>query len=251
MDGDTDLGGPVHHFPVTRCTVILATGSPDPVVRQQAFGSLVAGYWKPVYKYIRLHRRSSNDDAKDLTQAFFLEALQKGFFQQYDPTQSRFRTYLRVCVDGFVGKHVRAAHRLKRGGETPVLSLDFAQAERELGLHIPQGGGDVDEFFHREWVRSLLGLAVEDLRQECEQAGKRIHFTLFERYDLEAPDRQERLSYAELSREFGVPITQVTNHLAFARRRFRTHLLDRLRATTGSDEEFRDEARHLLGGDVP
>ena len=42
-------------------------------------------------------------------------------------------------------------------------------------------------------------------------------------------------------------MTAVTNHLAFARREFRRILLEKLREITASDEEFRTEARTLLG----
>jgi len=39
----------------------------------------------------------------------------------------------------------------------------------------------------------------------------------------------------------------VTNHLAFARRELRRLVLERLRAVCASDDEFRLEARELLG----
>jgi len=39
----------------------------------------------------------------------------------------------------------------------------------------------------------------------------------------------------------------VTNYLAFARREFRRIALERLREMAASDEEFRREARALLG----
>jgi len=42
----------------------------------------------------------------------------------------------------------------------------------------------------------------------------------------------------------------VTNHLAAARRDFRRIVLDRLRAMTASEEEFREEVRTVLGIDT-
>ena len=45
----------------------------------------------------------------------------------------------------------------------------------------------------------------------------------------------------------GLPVTQVTNHLAWARREFRRLILERLRELSASDAEFRSEARELLG----
>ena len=70
-------------------------------------------------------------------------------------------------------------------------------------------------------------------------------FDVFERYDL---DRDEKtLTYAELGRELGLPVTQVTNHLSAMRRELRRHLLDTLRELCGSEDEFRQEARLVLG----
>ena len=57
--------------------------------------------------------------------------------------------------------------------------------------------------------------------------------------------------YAVLARDTGLSVTAVTNELAWARRVFREIVLERLRAICASDEEFRAEARDLLGVDVP
>jgi hypothetical protein len=87
---------------------------------------------------------------------------------------------------------------------------------------------------------------VDALKAACAAEGKTIPFRIFERYDLEGNDA-ERPTYAMLAEEMGIPATQVTNHLAWARRRFRALLLERLRALCATDEEFQREARSLLG----
>jgi RNA polymerase sigma factor (sigma-70 family) len=236
-------------FPPTRQSVIVATRSADPRLRERALDALVSGYWRPVYKYLRVRWQASVEDAQDLTQGFFAAALEKGFFDRYQPARARFRTFLRTCLDGFVAKQRQSAGRQKRGGGARHLALDFRDAEGELRQLEVASDLDMEEYFHREWVRHLVGEAVAALRRQCEAERKRAHFTLFERYDLEGPDAPVRPSYAELAAELGVPVTQVTNWLAWARRRFRALLLDELRAATGSDEEFRAEARALLGRD--
>jgi RNA polymerase sigma factor (sigma-70 family) len=230
---------------------VRAAGSADAAVRRQAQETLIAAYWKPIYKYIRFKWGITNEDAKDLTQAFFTRAVERDFFDRFDPARARFRTFVRVCVDGFVAKEHRAAGRLKRGGGIVQVSLNFAVADVELTRHAPCQGSDPDEFFRREWLRGLFAQAVDDLRQVCEASGKRVHFALFERYDLDGPDAAERLTYATLGEQFGLPATQVTNYLAFARRQFRELLLARLRASTGSEDEYEHELRCLFGGEAP
>jgi RNA polymerase sigma factor (sigma-70 family) len=246
MDADTGIGGPRHGFPQTRHSILLAARNDNAAVREQAFDALIAAYWKPVYKYIRIKWSASNEDAKDLTQEFFTAAFEKTFFEPYDPARSRFRTYLRTCVDGVVMNARKASVRIKRGGQMEFLSLDFETAERELGATPASQSTGPEEFFEHEWIRSLFELAVDDLRRQCELAGKSTQFALFDRYDLDPP-AGGRPTYAELAAEFRIPVTQVTNHLSFARAEFRRHVLDRLGRLTGSDEEFRSEARRILG----
>jgi RNA polymerase sigma factor (sigma-70 family) len=247
---DTDLGGPADRFPATRCSVLRAVTSPDAIVRRQAQETLVSAYWKPVYKYLRMHWQLANEDAKDLTQGFFTLALDKSFFDRFDPAKARFRTFLRVCVDGFVSKEQRAASRMKRGGEAAHESLDFAGADAELQRHIPAPGADPDDLFRQEWLRSLFSFAVEDFRKHCLASAKEKHFQVFQRYDLEAAESGEPLTYAQLAEELGLSTTQVTNYLAFSRTHFRKLLLDRLRATTGNDDEYQLEVRNLFGGEI-
>lgn len=243
---DTRMGG---RFPQTRRSVVIAARDADPEIRRQAWETLLSAYWKPVYKVLRVRWRLEREDAEDLTQEFFTSALVKGTFERYDPGKARFRTYLRTCLDGFAANERKAARRLKRGGGQVPLSLDFEGAEEELRRHGASEGLGVEEYFHQEWVRALFGLAVEDLRRWSEEAGKQVHFRLFERYDLEGPDAPERPTYAQLAAEAGLPPTQVTNHLAAVRRELRRLVLERLRELTGSDQEFRDEARAILGVD--
>jgi RNA polymerase sigma factor (sigma-70 family) len=236
-------------FPPTRRSVVLAARDADPEVRRQAWEALAAAYWKPVYKLLRSRWRLGREDAEDLTQEFFATALAKRTFDRYDPARARFRTYLRTCLDGFAANERKAAGRLKRGGGQVQLSLDFAGAEAELLRHGAGEGLDPDEYFHREWVRALFDLAVADLRAWCEESGRQVHFRLFERYDLEGPDAPERPTYAGLAAEHGLPVTQVTNHLAAVRRQLRQLVLQRLREQTATDEELRAEARLVLGVD--
>jgi RNA polymerase sigma factor (sigma-70 family) len=257
---DADSGGPppLHGgaggrggaFPLTRHSVVRALASGDTQVRRRAFETLVSSYWKPVYKYIRLRWQAPREDAEDLTQAFFTQAFEKRLLERYDSRRARFRTFLRTCVDGSVANARKAASRLKRGGQVTFVPMDFLNAEAEIAEGSPPIDADMDDVFRREWVRALFELAIERLRAECAHGGKELHFALFERYDLHAPTASESLTYADLAREYDLPDTQVTNFLAFARRRFRLHVLEVLAELTGSEEEFAEEARDLLGVDL-
>ena len=230
----------VSSFPTTRRSVVLALRSDDADERARAFDTLVAIYWKPLYKVARVAWTKSREDCEDLTQSFFATALEKDALASYDPAKASFRTFLRLLFERHVMNQAKAASRLKRGGG--AAQLDFDEAEGEM-----QGDGGAsltpEQYFQREWVRSVFGVAVERLREQVPER----HFALFEAYDL-SDDRS--ICYRDLAERFTLPETTVTNHLASVRRQFRRIVLDTIREATASDQEFRAEARALLGVDA-
>jgi RNA polymerase sigma-70 factor (ECF subfamily) len=240
MDADTAIGGLRDRFPSTRHSLLEAV-SADGALPNEALEQVAALYWKPVYKYIRLKWHKDNEDAKDLTQSFFASALERDFFQQFDPRKASFRTYLRMALDRFTANEHAAAHRQKRGGTVSITALDFAEVEAQA---LQCADADTpEEVFHREWQRQLFTLAVEDLRAHCREAGKQLQFQIFEEYDLADGDRP---AYAELALRHGISAAALNNHLAWSRRVLRTYLTDRLRGVTSGDRELRDEMRTVL-----
>jgi RNA polymerase sigma factor (sigma-70 family) len=237
-------------FPNTQVSAIAAARDGSGNDRARALDAIVAAYWKPAYKYVRLRWRSGPEDAEDLVQGFFARALEKSFFQRYEPGRARFRTYLRVCLDGHVANERKAEGRLKRGGGVDLLPLDFATAEGEVRRHDAPVDDDPDATFEREWARGLFERAIESLRADCAADGHEARFRAFERYDL-AGDDADRPSYAALAAELSLPVTTITNHLAWARREFRRRVLADLRSLCGDDAEFRAEAKRLLNVEAP
>ena len=227
-------------FPTTRRSVILALASGDAVERTRAFDTLVACYWKPLYKHARRAFGRSREDAEDLTQSFFARAFEKESLATFDSAKAGFRTFLKLLFDRFASNEWKAEQCIKRGGGE--IHLDFDAAEEELGRE----GAVVtpEEYFQRELVRSVFGLALDRLRTACEGEGKQKQFAVFEAYDL---DEDRDLSYRDLAVRFDITETQVTNYLAAMRRRFRETVLEALREVTASEEELRAEARTLLG----
>ena len=185
MDADTLIGGPDGRFPETRSSAISAALSDDAARRRPAQEAIVSAYWKPVYRYIRIRWRSSNEDAKDLTQSFFAAALEKEFFHSYDARKGTFRTFLRVCLDRFLANESNFASRQKR-------LANFSTLE-----HDPPGGESPERIFEQEWARSMFEDAVDEMRKNLLARGRGMCFEVFERYDLaEDPTTYDRLAQA-------------------------------------------------------
>ena len=245
---DSDFQGNKGGFPITRLSAIIASESSDQKERAIGLEILASAYWNPVYKYVRLKWNKSNDDAKELTQGFFAEAIEKQFFAKYDPSKARFRTFLRTCVDGFIANENKAAGRIKRGGDTVILPLDFEEIDERF-LNNKLSENEINDYFENEFRRSLLNSSIETLRSELSSAGKDVYMKLFERYVLDEDVAGSKLGYKDLAEEFHLPVTTITNYLASARRDFRRIVLEKLRDLTGNEEEFHREARALLGVD--
>lgn len=217
-------------FPDTRQSVLLRLRDGDESVRRQSWEAIVEAYWTPVQAYLRKRWNESEEDAADLTQAFFLSALEKGTLVFYDPARAAFRTYLRTCLDRF------AINSRKRDRRRPTgASVDF---------DLPAAAESPDAVFEREWTRGLFSLAVEDLRN----AGDDVRFRVFLAYDLN--ESEVRPTYADLALRFGTTTETITNYLASMRRQFRKAVLARLRELTATEREYRSEARAILGVDV-
>lgn len=207
-DPDTELGGSGRQFPATRHSLIQA--AVEGPLSREALDELIALYWKPAYKHVRIQWNRSNEQAKDLTQGFFTALIEQNWLADFDPAKGRLRTWLRACLDRWVLKQDELANRLKRGGGVEF-TFDFEAAERELASTAPSA----EDIFLREWEREVFARALADLRTLCRATGKESQFRIFEQYDL---TEEPRPNYAELAAAHGLPVTTVTNYLAWCRR---------------------------------
>jgi RNA polymerase sigma factor (sigma-70 family) len=223
-------------FPTTRRSVVLSLASGDVTERTRAFDTLVALYWKPLYKFARLAWNRTPEDCEDLTQSFFTRLLQGGTLASYDAQKAAFRTFLRMLFERHAANETKTDQRLKRGGGQVRLEVESAEAE----MASEQASTSPEEIYQKEWVRSVFGLAIARLRDEIASTD----FAIFEAYDL---DGDRAVSYRLLAERFALTETTVTNRLAASRRKFREIVLDTLREATASDAEFHNEARALLG----
>lgn len=254
MNQDT-VAGP-GGFPLTRHSAILRSASEDPELRRRGFDEVVSAYWRPVYKYLRMRWGLDSDRAQDLVQGFFTHALERRTLARFDPGRAHFRTFVRTCVDSFVKNERKAAGRQKRGGHHGFVSLgsqefDPSSLDREIGEASLAADDDLDAWFQREWIRSVFETCLARFAELAIEKNKRAAHRAFERYDLEGPEQDPPPTYAGIAEELEIPVTQVTNHLSWARRELRRIILEHIATITGSAEEAREEARAIFGESLP
>lgn len=241
---DTELGGSGgERFPVTPWSAIIRAGKADPGARAAALERLLTAYWRPIYVYVRRKWNRSNEDSKDLTQAFVAHILEKDLFSAADKARGRFRALLRTSLENFLRNQYAESQALMRGGGRKIHSLEMAM-ENEGEVPVPDEGSPED-VFRTEWVRAIFSRAVDQLRREYDAKGKQVYRKVFERYQFGG---EEGLSYETVAKEFGLKIWDVTNYLADARRRLREIITEQVKEYCVSDDEFREEMNELFGG---
>ena len=203
--------------------------------RQLGLEALCARYWKPIYAYLRRAFAKTNEDAKDLTQAFFLWLNDADVLDRYDPAQVPFRAFLKTLLTNYARNHERAQRALKRGGGHTLLPLGHEPPDsREL---------DPERAFDRAWIEDLIEAATAHIRETCHTQGHSLRYAVFAAYDLcDGP----KPTYDELARRFDLPKHTVRNHLFAVRELLRNELRRALGASVTSDAQLDQEWRALF-----
>lgn len=238
---DTSLGGDDRRFPSTRVDWERFRDPERPDYRN-ALEDLCRRYWKPVYAYARLSWAPSNEDAKDLTQAFFAWILEGEPLRSYRPERGGFRPFLKTLLARFAGHRHEAAQRLKRGGGRRILRLDGAAAP---AVAAPPPGSSPMDVFDRQWLAEVLKAAAARVRAAFQADGRDIQFRVFEEHDL--TDREEPPAYKEIAARLGLRESQVRDYLATVRRVMRQELHAELERLTADDQDLREEWKALFG----
>ncbi len=219
---DTTMGGSDRQFPET-CwqSVLEAREGKD---RTHHLQQLVQRYWKPIYAFIRVSWKKSNEEAKDLAQDFFAQVLlDEAYFEGVDPVRGQFRHYIKACLRHFLLDQHKREKRIKRGGQLEILQID------EQKLPLVASGTDPEAVFRQEWIRTLIQDGVEELSRTASSAGRDRAYQLFRMIDVDAlPD--QRPSYQQLAEQFGVSHQTVKTDVDYARRAFKRVLYLNIRS---------------------
>src|SRR6185503_7482734 len=236
--GDTSLGGAQKELSKTVAGIVRRACDPSQEVRQEGLNDLCRRYWKPVYHHLRVGWARSNDNAKDLTQAFFLWLVEDGALSRYDPQRASFRTFLKSLLRHFVQNQDEALGRLKRGGGVQVLTLGDPASPLAGVLEDPHST-DPDDAFHKAWRSSLIARAVDRVRERLLAEGKELKYRVFEAYDLTT--QGEPPTYASLAERFGLHVTEVQHYLADTREMVRSEIRTELAETVSGQDELEEE----------
>lgn len=242
-DPVTGMGGTARQFPPTSWTVLRQAQHASPEERARAVQPFLELYWKPVYFLVRQAWRKSNEEAKDLTQEFFLRVvLEADLLGRYQRERGGFRGFLKAAVLNFLRDQAKAASALKRGGGGPLVSLPADPAAIDAPV---DPSLSPEEAFDASWRETVFSKAVALVEKRLRAAGRDRAFDVFRRYDLD-PEGPE-VSYESLAASLGVSRDAVKDLLKLARSEFRAAVLEVVsEGVEGEDELFR-EVDELMG----
>lgn len=203
-----DSGAGNREFPSTSWSIVSGLRSASPEARKKALESLCTRYWAPVLHYVRRAWSKSHEDAKDLTQGFFLELLEGDAIHKYAPDRASFRTYLKML--------------LSRYSASP------------------------EKVFDQAWKAQLFKRALERTERHFVETQREIQFRVFVEYHLK--QSTEPVTYATVARKFGVKESDIRNYLFTAKEKFDEDVRTELAETVGDLSQLNDEFKSLFGG---
>ena len=157
-------------FQSTRWTLVRRAQS-DSEEGRQALSDLCAVYYEPVVAFLRC-RLPSEEEARDLSHAFFAELLGVGGSLSADSRHGKFRSYLLGAVKHFASRQQAAAGRLKRGGglRPDPLEEEVLSAAGSIERNSPE------REFDRQWALTVLSRALTTLEAECREEEREEFF---------------------------------------------------------------------------
>lgn len=200
----------------------------------QALASLdkiCRAYWQPVFQMIR-RRGIAEQDAADMTQAFFAHALENMTFARADPLRGKFRTFLLGALHRFLLKERREANASKRGGGADVAVF----AEDVMGA-IPAADSAV---FDRDWALTVMESASSRLRDEWLDKGR--NWPVMKRF---LPGGDGALDMNAAAAQCGTSTGAFKVDLHRLRQRMKELLRAEVARTVSAPHEIDEELAHL------
>jgi len=227
-------------LPSTRWSLVVGLQGGSASVRRDALGHLFERYSKPIYHYIRLKWSKSPDDARDLTEDFFVALLEGDALQKFQPGRSSFRNYLKGILRNFAADQFDAARALKRGGGVRVVSMPDV-------LHdvVPDAAAkDPEKALDWAWRLTLYERALEQTRTWFGAEKREAQFRTFETAVLNA---KERLTDAQVAAKMGTSESTVGNHINVVRVKLREMIRTELTQTVLDKEQLEEEYGLIIG----
>jgi RNA polymerase sigma-70 factor (ECF subfamily) len=242
---ETDIGGVGRAFLTTHWSLIGDIQSQDEGNRA-LIGLLLDRYWKPIYFYLR-RKGISNEAAKDLTQAFFHEVvLNRNLIQRADQTKGRFRTFLLHALEQFLIDECNK----KRSASKRIPAYKIVSFDQFDTPELPQAiaTSDTQESYNFGWMASLLDQILSQVETKCMEQGLDLHWKIFhDRIVGPILENTDPPSLDVICRKYRISDKKKASNLVITVKRcFKATLLEYVRSTVTSEDEFDEELAEIM-----
>lgn len=223
---------PIMGFPATNWTILASATLNGDDEGRKAMNELCSKYWEPVAQVIRA-RGAPSERVDDLTQEFFLQMLDKRFFQRAERGKGKFRSFMLGSLRHFLADDAKYQTRQKRGGHLQKLSLEEEDhtIERE------------ELQFDRKWAQMLFR---QSLRQTEEQIRGKRSVEQWRSLRCFLPGAQSAApSYQELAAVLELSEGGAKKEVFRLRGVFRDCLREQVGLTVSAPHEIDEELAHL------
>jgi RNA polymerase sigma factor (sigma-70 family) len=227
-------------FTTTHWSVVLAAQGESPAA-QEALEDLCRTYWRPIYSFVR-REGAKPEEAKDITQGFFLVLLERKDFSSVRQEKGRLRSFLLASLKHFMANERRDAATLKRGGGRAPIPLDEIESSDVSDFD----RGDMlsaDLLYDRRWALTVLDRVFARLREESQRS---LNPPLLQRLNTLLSDEPDRPSQADIAHEFGMTENAIKQAFHRLRQRYRQLLREEVAHTVATPADIEDELRHLI-----
>ena len=230
-------------FSTTIWSTVIRAREGDEAARNAALERLFVRYRPPLLYFIAMQDRGSARSPEDVCHEVIVRLMKGEFWDQVNPQQGRFRTFLKACVRNLLADEWDKAKTEKRGQGKPTESLDETDEDGRALREPATKVESADLAMDRKWAEQVLNQAIELLRAEC-VADRRVAWFDALEGQLDRTPREETLR--EVAIRFKTTEAAVRVGLSRLRRRLGTIISELVRETVGSEADWREELRYLV-----
>jgi RNA polymerase sigma factor (sigma-70 family) len=208
---------------------------------QEALEKLCRTYWRPIYAFVR-RQGVGSEEAKDVTQGFFAQLLERKSLSAVRKEKGRLRSYLLGGLKYFFADEQRRAMAIKRGSGLRPIPLKDLRADERIEME-PADPVTAEMIYERRWALTVLEQVLSRLKDEYREAG---NAALFDSLKQLLPDEPGSPSQAEIAARLGMTENAVRQAFYRFRQRYQSLLREEIAHTVATPGDIEDELRHLI-----
>jgi RNA polymerase sigma-70 factor (ECF subfamily) len=147
-------------FTTTHWSLVLSAQDESPAA-YEALEKLCRIYWRPIYSFAQ-RQGPGPEEAKDITQGFFAQLLERRSFSAVRKEKGRLRSFLLGALKYFLADEHRRASAIKRGKGQRLIPLEELSGDERIEVE-PADPVTAEMIYERRWAETNAGSATVEV----------------------------------------------------------------------------------------